>query len=185
MAAGGEFGSLRHLAERFFGALDPRGPTATDEDWATGHLLPGERQLWGRMSGPDRRHAVGVARSAVALLGSDPAARDRAVVAAALLHDVGKVEARYGTFARVGITVAAMVAGRSRLVSWSARGAKASGWRRRVGAYLTHDVIGGDLLRAAGSDGVTADWARQHHLAASRWTVAPAVGAALKQADGD
>src|SRR5579859_5817359 len=95
------FGSLRHLAGRFFGALSAAEPAAADEQWAAAQLLPGERELWGRMSGPDRRHAVDVARAAARLLGAEPG---REVLAAALLHDVGKIEARLGAFGRVAVT---------------------------------------------------------------------------------
>ena len=93
------FGSWRHLAVRFFGALSPAGPSPTDEAWAVGSLLEGEQALWWRMSGPDRRHAVGVARETMRLLQLNEPPRE--VVAAALLHDVGKVESSLGTFSRV------------------------------------------------------------------------------------
>ncbi len=122
MAGSEGFGSFSHLAKRFFGALSPAGPPGTDEAWADSFLLEGEKQLWRRMSGPDRRHAVGVARDALGLLGPEPVPRE--VVAAALLHDVGKVEASLGTFSRVGVTVAAMAAGRERLLGWSERPAQ-------------------------------------------------------------
>ncbi len=75
-----EFGSIGHLAGRFFGALLPFGPPQPDERWAEDHLLPGEQALWQRMSGPDRRHAIGVARRTVADLGG-PDAEDRLVLA--------------------------------------------------------------------------------------------------------
>ncbi len=47
-----------------------RRPVPSDEEWALSSLLEGEQVLWGRMSGPDRRHAVGVARETVRLLGA-------------------------------------------------------------------------------------------------------------------
>lgn len=185
MASSEGFGSISHLAKRFFGALSPAGPPEADESWANGFLMEGERQLWRRMSGPDRRHAVGVARDALELLGQPGAPRE--VVAAALLHDVGKVEASLGTFSRVGVTLAAMAVGRERLLAWSERGRPKPrpSLRARVGFYLAHDRLGADLLEGAGSDGLTAAWARQHHLSASRWSIDPQVGAALKAADGD
>jgi hypothetical protein len=161
-----------HLVRRFLGSLRPGAPPPGDEAWARDVLLAGERLLWDRMSGPDRRHAVGVARRAEAALGSRAT---RPVVAAALLHDVGKAEAGLGTFGRVGATLAAAVAGRERL---AAR-------RGRVGRYLRHDALGADLLAAAGSDPLTRAWAREHHLAPDRWTVDAEVGAALKAADDD
>jgi hypothetical protein len=147
-----------HLARRFFGSLRRGAPAA--EQWAIDQLGAGERELWTRMSDPDRRHAVDVAQRVPERLR-----------VAALLHDVGKVESGLGTFARAGVTLLGL-AGRDR-------------WRGRVGQYLHHDVVGADLLRAAGSDPLTVAWAREHHLPRERWTVAPEDGDALKAADDD
>jgi hypothetical protein len=179
------FGSWRHLAERFFGALSPAGPPPGDDAWALGLMVPGEQVLWRRMSGPDRRHAVGVARDALVLLGpSDPPSE---IAPAALLHDVGKVESSFGTFARAGVTVAAMVFGRRRLQQWGddAKATDRPSLRARVGRYLTHDRLGAQLLEDAGSRDLTVAWAGQHHLPPEDWTVDARVGAALKAADGD
>jgi hypothetical protein len=173
----GGFGSYRHLAVRFAGGLDPRGPAGADEAWARRWLVAGEVALWRRMSGPDRRHAVGVARRAAALLAGREVERE--VMAAALLHDVGKIESDLGTFARAAVTAAALVAGRDRLA------AGRSGWRRRVSDYLAHDRIGGRLLAEAGSHPTTISWAAEHHLPPTRWSVDREVGAALAAADGD
>ena len=161
-----------HLVRRFFGSLRPGGPPPADEAWARDALLAGERVLWDRMSGPDRRHAVGVARRTEAALGHRAT---RPVVAAALLHDVGKVESGFGTFARVGVTMAAGVVGHERL----------SRRPGRVGQYVRHDQVGADLLVAAGSDPFTTAWTREHHTPEDGWTVDPEVGAALKAADDD
>jgi hypothetical protein len=185
VAKSGGFGSWRHLSERFFVALLPIGPAPADESWALDHLLVGEQQLWRRMSGPDRRHAVGVARDSIRLLGPDRSQRE--IVAAALLHDVGKVESSFGTFARVWITFAAIFFGRSRVLNW-AGGASHEGrpsLRARVGLYLTHDRLGAQLLEVAGSEELTVSWAAEHHLAPELWTVDAGIGAALKEADGD
>jgi hypothetical protein len=172
MAAG--FGSFWHLAGRFAGSLRPGGPPAEKESWARSLCLPGEAALWTRMSGPDRRHAVGVAQRAAAALGGEDAA-GRPVLAAALLHDVGKVDAGLGTFGRVGATLVAMAAGRRR----------AAAWPGAVGRYLRHDERGGALLEAAGSDALTVAWAREHHLPPGRWTLPRPVADALKAADDD
>jgi hypothetical protein len=183
--ASGGFGSWRHLATRFFGALSPAGPSPADETEALGMLVGGEQDLWRRMSGPDRRHAVGVARDTIALF--EPEKPRREVLAAALLHDVGKVESALGTFARVGVTLAALAVGRTRLVRWSGSAQRAGhpSLRNRVGLYLTHDRLGAELLTAAGSEDLTVAWAREHHLPEDQWTVDARVGAALKAADGD
>ncbi len=186
MASNGGFGSFRHLAVRFFGALDPRGPSPAQEGWALGWLLPGEQRLWRRMSGPDRRHAAGVGRDVAGLLGPPDPARE--VMASALLHDVGKVESGLGTFSRVGVTVAAMGLGRSRL---TVAGPAPAGsppvrpWRRRVSDYLDHDRIGAALLQAAGSHPTTVAWAAEHHRPPSQWSVDRPIADALKAADGD
>lgn len=169
-----EFGSFGHLAQRFFGALDPRGPKPGDEAWARAQLGPGEQELWGRMSGPDRRHAIGVARDVEKLLGEKPS---RDVTAAALLHDVGKVESGLGTFSRVFVTILAIGVGRDRLTRPTSP--------RRIRLYLTHDRLGADMLRRAGSDALTFSWAEEHHLDPSRWTVDRQLADALKAADGD
>ncbi len=92
--------SLRHLARRFLGSLRPGGPPAADVTWVDDVLLPGERDLWRSLPGPDRRHSVGVARRVDRALDGAP----RPVLAAALLHDVGKVVAGLRTPGRVVAT---------------------------------------------------------------------------------
>ena len=169
---------LTHLVSRFFTSLWPVGPPAADEAWAAGALLPAEVDLWRRMSGADRRHAVGVARRTGAALG---AAATRPVVAAALLHDVGKIDSGFGPVRRALATMAEMVAGHAAADRWR----RQPGLVGRAGRYLCHDRIGADLLRAAGSDPLTEAWAREHHLEPGRWTVPHVVGHALKDADDD
>lgn len=174
---------MRHLAGRLAGSLWPGGPPAAGERWARSWLLPGEVRLWTRLSGPDRRHAVGVAREVSRQLGPAPddGAR-RPIMAAALLHDVGKVDAGMGTWSRVAATAVAVKLGRPRVAGWAAPG---RAWRARAGRYVTHDRRGEELLTAAGSDPFTVAWAAEHHLPAARRSVDPAVGAVLEAADGD
>lgn len=161
------FGSPSHLVRRFLGSLWPGGPKPRDEAWARSHLNEGERALWAQMSGPDRRHAVAVARRV--------ATTDRSAVPAALLHDVGKVASALGPLRRAAVTVLAVAVGRDRVA-----------WRPgRMGRYLRHDILGGQLLERAGSDALTATWARQHHWPRDRWTVPRPLGDALKAADDD
>jgi hypothetical protein len=123
-----------HLAARFFGSLSSRPPEPGEEEWATTQLLPGERELWQRMSNQDRRHSAIVGRRFVA---ARPQAT-RAEVAGALLHDVGKIECGLGTWGRV----AATIVGR--------RG-------RRFTLYHDHEQIGANLAQTAGSDPETVD----------------------------
>jgi len=168
----------RHLVRRFVTSLWPAPPPRRDEAWATGLLVPGEVALWRCMGNADRRHAVGVARRTEQLLG--PRAT-RPVLAAALLHDVGKVDSGFGPVRRVVATLAQMATGHAAAERWQRR----RGIVGRTGRYLCHDRVGADMLTAAGSDGLTVTWAREHHLAPDRWSLPLDIGTALKAADDD
>jgi hypothetical protein len=124
--------SAGHLARRFATSLSRQPPSADDEAWATGWLMPGEAELWVSMPPADRRHAVDVTRRFVA---RRPQASP-AEVAGALLHDVGKVPSRLGTLGRVAATL--------------------TGPRtRRFRLYHDHEEIGAAMAAQAGSDQVT------------------------------
>lgn len=167
-----------HLVRRFFGSLWPAGPVAAEEAWAIAQLNHGEAALWGCMPRYDRRHAVGVARRTEQALG--PRAT-RSVLAAALLHDVGKIDSGFGPVRRALVTMAAMAWGHRAAAGWRSR----RGFAGRAGRYLSHDVIGAEMLAAAGSDGLTVTWAREHHLSPERWSVPADIATALKLADDD
>jgi hypothetical protein len=167
-----------HLVSRFLGSLLPLGPSREDAAWALRHLSAAEAAVWRRMSNLDRRHAAGVARRAARSLG-DQATTE--VLAAALLHDSGKVVSRLGTSLRVVATVAAATVGRPQAEGWAA----GRGVSRRLGLYLRHPQLGADLLAAAGSHPLTVAWAGEHHLPEACWSVPLAVGRALKAADDD
>lgn len=165
-----------HLVRRFLGSLSPRPLAAGDEVWVRETLLPGERKLWNVMTLADRKHAAGVAREVDRILDG----ADRPVLAAALLHDVGKIDAGLGTFWRVVATVLASLLGRDLLRGWTV-----SGLRGRIGAYVRHPEIGQRLLAEHGSEELTSTWAAEHHLPPYRWSVPHPVGAALCAADDD
>jgi hypothetical protein len=154
-----------HLVGRFFGSLSRRAPEAADTGWAEANLLEGERSLWRRMSAADRRHAIGVARETSALLG---ARAERPVLAAALLHDVGKIDSDLGSIARAVATVVNVREGDSRFAR-----------------YRRHDQIGAALLHDAASHPLTIAWTREHHLAPQQWTIDRTIADALKAADDD
>ncbi len=164
-------GGAMHLVRRFVLSLWPGGPGGTDEAWARSQLLDGEAALWGRMSAPDRRHAVAVARRVEA---SAEVEASRPVLAAALLHDVGKVDSGLSTPTRVVATVVGLVGGR-----------RARAGRGRIARYLRHPEIGSRLLAEAGSDALTSAWAIEHHLSPERWTVDRRLGEVLRAADDD
>lgn len=170
--------ALLHLTRRILGSLSPRPLDERDDQWARRHLRSGEAQLWGRMPVTDRKHAAGVAREVERRLGDDAT---RPVIAAALLHDVGKLDSGLGTFGRVAATVASATLGHGRVAAWRHR----PGIAGRLGRYAVHATVGGDLLDAAGSDPLTVAWAREHHASEASWSVPVPVGRALRDADDD
>ena len=123
-----------HLVRRFVTSLPPTPPSVEDEVWADDHLLPGERTLWVQLSNQDRRHSIGVAQRFDDARGG----ASRAEIAGALLHDIGKIECRLGTFGRVAATI---VGGRT----------------ERFRAYHDHEEIGARLVAERGSDPSTVE----------------------------
>jgi hypothetical protein len=172
-----------HLARRFFGSLRTGGPRPADNAWVASVLQPDELALWSQLSNPDRRHSVAVARRVQRVLANGAADTEQRWLAAALLHDVGKVDAGLGTFARVGATLAGAARGRDQAKSWSTR----TGITRKVGLYLRHPELGEARIRDAGGRDEAARWARAHHEPASWDSLAfPAdVVTALHDADDD
>ena len=175
MGLWGLLGRLPHLALRYFDSLRPGGPSAVDEAWAESFLVPGEVDLWRRLSDSDRRHLVKVARDVVGVLGDD----ERPVVAAALLHDVGKLGCGLGTMGRVVATLAIAATRRETLEAWFG----GDGFRGRVGCYFCHPESGAVLLEAAGSDAFTVTWAREHQNPSGSWSVDNSVAEVLADAD--
>jgi len=171
-------GGFGHLARRFFGSLRPGGPAESERTWVESVLSAAEYGLWRRMDGSDRRHSVVVAREVERRLGSEATAP---VLAAALLHDVGKIDAGLGTWGRVVATLSAKVAGPETARLWI----RSHGFTRRVGLYLHHPEIGADMLELAGSDPLTVAWAEEHHRPPDQWTIDAVVAATLHAADDD
>ena len=116
-----------HLLRRFLGSLSRAEPSTADVAWVRSVLTVAELGLWDAMTVQDRRHSVLVARRFTVLA---PHA-DRAAVAGALLHDVGKQVAGLGTTARV---IATLVGPRT----------------RRFREYHDHEALGAAMLRRAG-----------------------------------
>lgn len=147
-----------HLVRRFFGALSPARPRPVDVDWAAGVLNDRELAVWSRLPRHDRRHSIRVAREVEASLAGTPYGGDRRWVEAALLHDVGKVDAGLGVLGRVGATLAGAAAGHDLADAWSAK----RGITRKVGLYLRHPELGADRIRICGGSPEAARWAECH-----------------------
>ena len=172
--------SIVHLAGRFFGSLRPGGPSRTEVDAVRTELGPAEFEIWSGMSGPDRRHSVGVAARVRGILGPDA---DRSVMAAALLHDSGKVDSGLRTPGRVVATVMAGLVKHDETTI--RRWAVGCGYRRRIGLYLLHPARGAEHLESAGSDPLTVAWTLEHHLPRADCTLDQRLADALRVADND
>ena len=165
-----------HLVRRFLGSLSPRPVADEDVAWVEATLQPEELALWRRQHRADRAHVVRVARRVERALGDEAT---RPVLAAALLHDVGKVESHLSTYGRVIATISVALAGRETAAAWS----QTRGFTRRVGLYVRHEELGADLLQVAGSDPLTISLVRDQSLPDGERTSPPHLLAALSAAD--
>ncbi len=173
----------RHLAGRFTRALWPGPPRPDDVAWVESVLTPDGFVQFRRQPNHDQRHAIGVARDVEARLAGTDHADDPRWLSAALLHDIGKLDARLGVYGRVVATVSASLAGRETAEHWST----SSGFTRRVGLYLRHAELGADRIRLAGEPEEAARWSAAHHDPAT-WPDLPIpepVVVALDAADND
>lgn len=152
--------------------------------WAETWLSDREVVLLRRMSNNDRRHALVVARGveeALARPGApQPASEElRAVMAAALLHDVGKTVAGLGTYGRVVATLSGLVAD-DYAEAWQ----QTSGFTRRVGLYLRYTELGAELLEINEAHPWVVAWSREHHGPEESWSIPVELGRILAAADG-
>lgn len=158
---------LGHLVLRFVTSLCALPPGAADEAWVADRLGDGEFALWAAQARYDRRHTLRVARRVDRLLAGRDDRHDW--VAAALLHDVGKIQADLGLVGRSVATAVGGVVGKRVMAGWHDE----SGVRGRFGRYAAHGEIGGAMVRAAGGRESSARWAEVHHLVGGRNPVKP------------
>jgi len=177
-----------HRAARFFSSLRPGAPAPRDVEWARRCLTDAERRWFDRMSNPDQRHAVRVARATEH--GLDEVRVDgrsltdderRATLAAALLHDVGKTQAGLRTYGRVVATLSGAVGGAAFAEAWQ----DTTGFTRKVGLYLRYPTIGSEMLAVAESHPWVVGWAAEHHLPPEEWSLPVEVGRLLAAADDE
>ena len=144
-----------YRVKQFFQAVTAR---VTPEDLAVvdRHLPPAARALFRRQTRADRRHALAVYRL-LRRAGHD----DPHLLAAALLHDVGKSVARVPLVYRV----AWVLLGRCcpRLLDSLSRGDHPPAWRRPFVAHARHPEIGAEQARQAGCSPLTVALIRRHH----------------------
>ncbi len=131
--------------------LRPRVSEADREEVAR-WLSPAAQALWQRQSRRDQSHTLRVLR-ALQRWGF----REPPLMAAALLHDVGKTEAALRLWHRVVWVLGKALS--PRLAAWLAR---PHGWRRPFWVLAEHPRLGARLAQAAGCDADTV-WLIAHH----------------------
>lgn len=132
-----------HLARRFLAAWHPRYLSPGEQAFVAGLLHPAERELFWNQQVMDLRHAHDCARYVAERRPGRPD-----LARAALLHDIGKRNARLGPLGRSIATVLAFLGMRG---------------SQRHDSYNRHSQLGADMLADAGAEDVVVAYARHHH----------------------
>ncbi len=151
--------TFRALAQRVVVALGGARCDPADRAWAEAILEPAELDLWNRQSIYDQHHSVRVARRVEERLAATACGDDSLWASAALMHDVGKLEASLSLPERALATLATRVVAVETAREWSRQ---PSGMRRRIGLYLIHGEVGARMIRAAGGREEIAAWTEVH-----------------------
>lgn len=116
-------------------------------------LTPGEQALFWGMSPVGRRHGAAVAQTLLR-----QGYREHSLLAAALLHDVGKdLGGQVSLLHRVAIVLAPAFGPTT--LTWLAERPWGGGFR----VHLEHAEVGARLAEEAGADPQTVAWIRHHH----------------------
>jgi len=147
---------MRHRIRQFFRAMLGR-VSVGERTIVDDALSPAQAALFWRMARCDQRHGLDVYRTLRAA-----GHQDVGLLAAALLHDVGKSGAQLTILHRVAIVLIDGLA-----PGWLARWAGGGkGWKAPFAAHLQHAQIGAAWVQAAGSSTEIAMLIRQHHVSA-------------------
>ena len=127
---------------------------AVDDALASRYLSPPQYRLYRRMSRSERMHSLRVLRD---LLSEGHTQPD--LLAAALLHDVGKTRYPFSLPEKVLVVLVKAVAPR---LYWRWGSGVSEGWRRPFAVSVQHPVWGADMAFHAGSSSLTATLIRYH-----------------------
>jgi HD domain len=144
-----------HRARQFFGALRPRVAPEQRAD-AYRYLDGPQRAVFESMMLRDQQHGIDVYRRVAAA-----APDDRALLAAALLHDCGK--GRVALWQRVAHVLLGATAPSLRARIASQRGAA---WRQAFWRLLHHPELGADMVAQTAADPDTIRMIREQDTAA-------------------
>lgn len=145
--------NLAYRTSQFFRTIISR-TASQDIDLVKTHLSPSLFQLFRAMSPPDQAHAIRVLRFLIAKRESHPA-----LLAAALLHDVGKSKVTPRIWDRVLAVVIPWFFPDAAL-RWG-RG-EPRGWRMPFVIAAQHPQWGSDMIDNAGGEDELVDLVRRH-----------------------
>jgi len=134
--------------------------SAEERLWAAGWLPAPALLLFQTMSAADQRHSLRVCRGLLAR-----GCEDKDLLAAALLHDVGKAQGRVPFWTRPVIVLGKLLAPRllKRLAVDPREGKAMPRWRRELSNAWWHAEIGSELAAAAGLSEQAVLFIRTHH----------------------
>ena len=167
-----------YRVSQFFRALVARVPKR-ELDLLSEYLTPSQLELFRRMPRCDQRHGLDVFHAL-----RKEGYHDHHLLAAALLHDVGKIDGRLQLWHRVLVVL--IKAFWPQLLDRLARREPRS-WRYPFYVHQHHPELGAELARAAGCSPVTVELIRRHQdpLASSPLrTHQDELLVALQKADG-
>jgi putative nucleotidyltransferase with HDIG domain len=165
-----------YRASQFVQALLAQ-PAADDVRLAAEHLPPTLIPLFERLSRAEQSHAIALLHALLQQGRTDPD-----LLAAGLLHDVGKTRAPLRLMDRVLVVLAQSLAPS---VIRSSNGGDARGWRRPFIIAARHAEWGAELLQQHGASPRLVDLVRRHHASppSADGQVDPLLDA-LQSADG-
>jgi hypothetical protein len=145
--------NLAYRASQFFRTLITR-TAAQDNDLVKMHLSPALFRLFQRMSPADQAHGIRVLRHLLSEGESHPA-----LLAAALLHDVGKLHVKPSIWERVlAVVIAWFVPDAT--VRWGK--GEPRGWRKPFVIAAQHPHWGAEMISSAGGEAALVTLVRRH-----------------------
>jgi hypothetical protein len=142
-----------YRVRQFFGSVLAR-MSAAELDQADAYLSPAGRKLFRQMSAADQRHSLAVMRELEQCGDAHPS-----LLAAALLHDVGKSAARLTPVHRTIVVLAQRFWPAA--LAWLAR-EPAPAWRKPFVVQCRHPKLGAQWAEQAGCDAISVALIRRH-----------------------
>lgn len=125
-----------------------------EDERAQDYLTPPLFALYRRMRRSERQHSLRVLHMLL-----DSGETDPDLLAAALLHDVGKIRTYFFLPEKVLVVLVKAVSP-ARYERWGS--GSAGGWRRPFAVSLQHPAWGAEMVAAAGGSPLTIDLIRRH-----------------------